>query len=212
MKSIQFSTQKFDAIIILNSGFNEFKKVNNLKIPIFAADGAAVNLLRNGIIPDYVIGDLDSFNPNLFDFPLERLIANKNQDINDFEKCLNFALDSVLNDILILGVHGGDFEHSLNNWSIISRYSKKMNLVAYENERYAFCCKESFVLPTEVNELISMMPLKKSKINTNGLKWNLQNEIIELGVKESLHNIAIGEQIQVDIEFGELFVFCNSRL
>jgi thiamine pyrophosphokinase len=57
-----------------------------------------------------------------------------------------------------------------------------------------------------------MMPLKKSKINTNGLKWNLQNEIIELGVKESLHNIAIGEQIQVDIEFGELFVFCNSRL
>jgi thiamine pyrophosphokinase len=212
MKSIQFSTQKFDAIIILNSGFNEFKKVNNLKIPIFAADGAAVNLLRNGIIPDYVIGDLDSFNPNLFDFPLERLIANKNQDINDFEKCLNFALDSGLNDILILGVHGGDFEHSLNNWSIISRYSKKMNLVAYENERYAFCCKESFVLPTEVNELISMMPLKKSKINTNGLKWNLQNEIIELGVKESLHNIAIGEQIQVDIEFGELFVFCNSRL
>lgn len=215
MKTISFIEQDYDSVIVLNTELNNFDVFDKLgSALILAADRAGITLLNNNIVPDFIIGDFDSYqsgSESKFNFPKEKMIVDLDQETNDFEKSLNFANSLNKKNILIIGIHGGDYEHSLNNWSVLSKYSQKINLTIYENGRYGFCINSSFILQTEIGELISLIPVKSSKITTEGLKWNLKNEILELGIRDGLHNIAIEKQIKVEFEYGELFVFCNSQ-
>lgn len=210
---ITFENGNYDSCVVLNTKVKDEELLYILGgQKILAADGAAENLIKIGLIPDYIIGDFDSIDINLLkNFPKDNLIEIEEQDTNDFEKNLKFAKSKGYKNILIVGIHGGDYEHSLINWSVLSRYSKILNLTIYENNRFGFCIDNSFELQTDIGEKISLIPIKKTKIVTEGLNWNLNNEILELGLRDGLHNIATLEHVKVKIEYGEIFVFCNSH-
>jgi thiamine pyrophosphokinase len=216
MINITFEETNIDAIICLNSQFNVdpiYYFIKN-KITIIAADGAGTYLLSQKIEPDFIVGDLDSFfaRPDISDlFPKERLVFVQEQETNDFEKCLKFAIEKEYKNILILGIHGGIFEHSLNNWSVLSKYSKILNLVALDKYRYGFCMNKSFKLETYYNEIVSLIPLGSAQITTENLQWKLDNEKLMLGEREGARNVALGEFIKVELHSGELFIFLDSR-
>ncbi|MGB9701675.1 MAG: thiamine diphosphokinase [Candidatus Kapaibacteriota bacterium] len=216
MKKITIENNITDALICLNSELLPIQLIQELsnKIPIIAADGAGTILLENNITPDFIVGDLDSFNSNnIFSksFPNNKLIYLPEQETNDFEKTLQFCYKNSLSNILIMGIHGGEYEHSLNNWSVLSKYSKLMNLNILDKNRYGFCISENFTLQTERNEIISLIPLGQTKISTKGLKWELKEEVIGLGIREGARNQSLENEIKIEIHSGELFVFCNSK-
>lgn len=213
-QKIVFEKGLFDALICLNTINPDIELIKSLSnIPILAADGAGIYLLRNKIEPNFVIGDLDSFSKDEISksFPQEKLIFLPDQETNDFEKTLNFARYQNYQNLIVFGIHGGEYEHSLNNWSVLSKYSDIMNIVIYDNNRYGFCISRNFILETKNNELISLIPKGFAKITTQGLKWNLNDEILALGVREGARNIAITNEITINITDGEIFVFLDSR-
>jgi len=213
---ISFGNHFFDLLIFLNGEFNEYEIIQKLpKVPIFAADGAGISLIKNCIIPEYIIGDLDSFSSDdaiATGFPNDRLIKISEQETNDFEKTLKYASEKGYNRILILGIHGGLYEHSLNNWSVLSRYSKSMNLTIYDKGRYGICIGKSFYLKTHKDEIISLIPKNKAILSTQNLYWKLDAEALELGIREGTHNIAIADEISIEIHEGEVFLFIDQRL
>ncbi|MEN6295858.1 MAG: thiamine diphosphokinase [Chloroherpetonaceae bacterium] len=213
---ISFGNKHFDAIIFLNGEFDEFEIIHKIpKIPIFAADGAGLSLLNNGIMPNYIIGDLDSFPIDdimAIDFPPDRLIKIEEQETNDFEKVLKFVLEKGYKHILIIGIHGGLYEHSLNNWSVLSRYSKLMDLTIYDKGRYGICIDYSFRLNSYKNEIISLIPMNKAILTTNNLFWKLEDEPLELGKREGARNRSIADNVSIQIHFGEIFLFIDERL
>jgi thiamine pyrophosphokinase len=215
MKKITIEKAEIEAIICLNSEIPiQLIKEMEISVPIIAADGAGITLLENEIIPDIIIGDLDSFYRNTEiskSFPDNKLVYLPDQDTNDFEKTLKYSLNKSLSNLLIMGIHGGDYEHSLNNWSVLSKYSKLMNLNIIDKNRYGFCITEDCILPTQKNEIISLIPLGSAVITTNGLRWELNQEEIALGFREGARNEALGNEIQINIHSGELFIFCNSK-
>lgn len=215
MKRIEFNKTKFCAVICLNADLPDisvFEKIKNL--PILCADGAANKLIQMGIIPDYVIGDLDSCSiEQLNDFiPKERIIGISEQETNDFEKNLKFAIDSGYINILIIGFHGGDLEHTLNNWSVYTKFSKQLNLVILDKNRYAFTLSEDAQIKTYQNELVSLVPQPKVNITTYNLKWKLTNNTLELGGREGIRNVSLGNEIQLKIHSGQVLVFIDERL
>ncbi|OGU60892.1 MAG: thiamine diphosphokinase [Ignavibacteria bacterium GWF2_33_9] len=215
MLKITFENRQYDAIIALNTDTEDFELIRNIpNIPIIAADGAGISILKKGIVPDKVIGDLDSINLQLlqeFDFNPKNIIHISEQETNDFEKVLQYCQDNTLDNVLIIGIHGGLYEHSLNNMSVFSKFSKKMNLTIVETNRYGFCVNQSFQMNTKINEKISLFPISKSLLKTKGLKWNLFNEYLEIGSREGHANISVTNEIEIEILSGEIFVFCNSR-
>jgi len=213
-QTIVFDQGAFDAIICLNTIHPDIELIKSISnIPILAADGAGLYLLKNDIEPNFVIGDLDSFLKDDISnlFPKDKLVCLPDQETNDFEKTLDFARRKNYQDLIVFGIHGGEYEHSLNNWSVLSKYSDIMNIVIYDFGRYGFCISRNFKLKTSINETISLIPKGFAKITTEGLKWNLTNEILALGVREGARNIAISDEITIDITDGELFVFIDSR-
>lgn len=211
---ITFVEERFDAVVCLNTLYPEIDLIKRLiDVPILAADGAAIYLLESKITPNFVIGDLDSFFKNDIShlFPKDRLIYLPDQETNDFEKTLNFARQNNYYNIIVFGIHGGEYEHSLNNWSVLSKYSDIMNIVVYDLKRYGICISRNSRIETVPGETISLIPKGYAKITTEGLQWNLKDELLALGIREGARNLALGSFVNLDISDGELFVFLNSR-
>lgn len=213
MNKIEF-IEKYDALLCLNSDLPEREFFKQFKIPIIASDGAGILLYRMGILPDKVIGDLDSFYyaPESEKFNKERIVHIEEQDTNDFEKCLKYCINYNFKNILITGFHGGQLEHTLNNWSVFKRYSYILNLCIYDKGRYGFSPKNDFEIQLKKDEIISLIPQPKIKLKTEGLFWELNDEIVELGKREGGRNQAKNKNIKIKIIDGDLIVFIDDRL
>ncbi len=211
---LECASTGFDAVICLNSTLPAISQFKQLKqIPILAADGAANRLLGMKITPDYVIGDMDSVSIERFPKPISsKLIVDTNQETNDFGKVLDFAVKQGYRRIIILGFHGGDLEHTFNNWSVLSGESRFESCCILDRNRYGIPITSSFRLRTIENEIISIIPQPRAIVTTSGLCWPLSAELLELGIREGARNRAIGDSISIDIHSGSIILFIDSRL
>ena len=91
---------------------------------LIAADGGANHLLKMGILPEIVIGDLDSVDEDtLFQLTsaevnIEQYSEDKNE--TDIELALRYAIELQPTSILIVGALGGRLDQTLANLSILT--------------------------------------------------------------------------------------------
>ena len=213
--NLTFSETPFDAVICLNGDLPDTAVFEQLADrPLIAADGAANLLVEAGIGPEFVVGDLDSVTPQTLERleGLAELVAETDQDTTDFEKSIRFAESQLWKNLLVIGMHGGDLEHTLNNWSVLMRHSRALQLTAFERDRYAIPVFESFTYEASPDELLSLIPQPLATLTTSGLVWNLENESLELGTREGARNRAAESTVHVNVHNGSLLFFCSARL
>lgn len=191
ISQLVFEKNKFDCVICLDANLPGREFFIEIKVPeIIAADGAALKLYNENIIPDYIIGDLDSIsqlkNKDLVE--KSKVIHIPEQESNDFEKILKWCIESHKNNILITGIHGGELDHTINNLSVMMRYSEFLNLCIYDNNRYGILIKESIQLKTFSNEIISIIPFFEAVISTKNFVWELNNYKLVFGENEGARN------------------------
>lgn len=186
-----------------------YKKPRNA-INIIACDGASDYLLRDIIVPDVIIGDLDSISSKAKKFFLRKkvkLIYRPDQNLNDLEKALKYADSKKYNLINITGLTGKRFDHTLNNLSVVLKYYKKMNIVIHENGFTGSIINKSRKINCKEGNIISLIPLPKATgITTNGLKYPIKNETFEFGVRAGALNEALSSNISINFRKGVLLV------
>jgi thiamine pyrophosphokinase len=213
-KTLQFVLP--DVIVCLNGSLPDGAFFDKIRpVPIAAADGSAKKLRERGILPNYIVGDLDS----LFDeIELWReqkgIIIHEvsDQNLTDFEKTLDFVLEQGCKNIMVCGIHGGELDHTLNNWSITIRYGSKHKLAVYDNGKIAVPVYDSVQFSTTQDEMISLIPQPQAVLTTDGLEWNLKKEILELGKREGARNRATGTSVQVEVHSGSCLLFIKAEL
>ncbi len=213
--NLRFSDTAFDAVICLNGDLPETAVFEALADrPLIAADGAANLLIDAGIGPEFVVGDLDSITESTMKrlHGVAELVPEPDQDTTDFEKSIRFAESQLWKNLLVLGMHGGDLEHTLNNWSVLMRYAQGLQLTAYDRGRYAIPVFESFSYDATENELLSLIPQPLATLSTTGLVWNLENESLQMGTREGARNRAAESTVHVEVHAGSLLFFCSARL
>lgn len=204
-----------DAIICLDGEFPEANFFSAFPgVPLIAADGAALQLQKLALQPAVIIGDMDTLRAsgsmdNFSDIP--QLLV-ENQDKTDYEKCLDYCLDNGLTAVLVCGVHGGEMEHSLNNWSITIRYAEHLHLCLYDRGRYGLPLSVSAELSTQPDEIISLIPQPYVQLTTEGLHWPLTREELRLGAREGARNRATAHSIRLHVHEGKVLVFCRATL
>jgi thiamine pyrophosphokinase len=107
---------------------------------------------------------------------------------------------------------GGLLEHTLNNWSVFSRFSKIMNLCIYDSGRYGFSVSDSVLLHVRKGEIISLVPQTRALVKTEGLNWELNDEYLGIGSREGARNFALTTRVRISVRKGALLVFCDPRL
>lgn len=216
---MSFKTLEFilpDIVICLNGTLPDVNTFHRLRpIPIAAADGAAVQLREKGILPQSIVGDLDSLaSDRAFWQEYKQITIHEIEDQNstDFEKTLEYARQQNCQTAMVLGMHGGEFDHTLNNWSIFMRYGKILHLAFYEKGKVAVPIYESVTITTRPGEMISLIPQPKVIITTSGLQWNLNQEELRLGFREGARNRATETKVSIQVHSGSLLLFLKNEL
>ena len=70
---------------------------------IICCDGAVNQLVKIGMEPHYILGDLDSIDGNLKNQYSDRIIKLPDQDENDLRKAIQWAEDGGIKEAVILG-------------------------------------------------------------------------------------------------------------
>ena len=176
---------------------------------LICADGGANSALKMKLIPDYIIGDLDSISS----VALKRLgnaskiIQLKRQNDTDVEKCLKYAIKKNYNEALLVGVTGNRLDHTFCNLGIVLKFFPQINISLIAEDSFLKPYAGSVKLKTFPGETISLYGFdRKTKIISKGLKYPLNNVPLPFGERESTSNVAAGKKVELNISGGVIFV------
>lgn len=187
--------------------FNFFKKKGYSTL--ICADGGANSAKKLGLVPDYIIGDLDSVNPETIKYFSDKstIIKIKRQNDTDVEKCLKFAIKKGFTEALLLGVTGDRLDHTICNLGIVLKFFKKIKCNIVAENSFLTPTNESITLKSKPGETISLYAFDyRTKISSTGLKYRLQNSTLPFGEKESTSNLATQSVVRLNIKGGIVFI------
>ena len=175
-----------------------------------AADGGANLLQVLNLLPDAVVGDFDSLQPDVQkQLPETILFHVKEQDTNDADKAVRHCLKLGFTEINLLGADGGRQDQFLSSLEILFKYSPSARLIIWTAlERMEFILdtwKES--LPPGTT--LSLLPLfgGAQGVVSRGLKFQLNNHALLPGKSPSgVSNQVLSNPVTVSIREGQLLL------
>lgn len=134
---------------------------------LVAADGGADTALQFGLMPDRVIGDMDSLSDRgARNIPRDRLVRVAEQDNTDFEKCLDRIRAPV---VIGLGFLGGRVDHTLAALSCVARRGAACLLIGPSDVAFAAPARLRLDLPEGCR--LSLYPMAPVTGRSTGLEW-----------------------------------------
>lgn len=177
---------------------------------LIAADDGANRAKELGFQPDVIIGDLDSYMVTGNEKAL--VIKDEDQETNDLEKALSYALKKSASSVIVFGATGKRLDHTLKNLSVLLQFDSRFSSLVFIDD-YAVLrvihspFKDSF----EVGTVISLFPLsgKVEGITTSGLKYPLRDEALENGIRDGSSNEAVEETVEIKFKKGDLLLLTH---
>ena len=168
---------------------------------LVGADRGGDILLAAGLVPDAVIGDMDSVADTGL-FPAStRIMALSEQQTTDFEKCLYCTSAPVT---LALGMTGGRFDHTLAALHAVARYAAERRIVLVDGHDLAMGVAGSITLAVGTGARVSIYPLGRTRFSGSaGLFYPLAGLEMAQGEAIGTSNRAVSDTIVVEAEPGQ---------
>ncbi len=202
--------------LLIANGELDKRTLKNIQLDridrIVAADGGTMKALSYGIVPDVVIGDLDSIPPDVRKKLGGRIrfIHQPSQELNDLEKALIYCRQENAGCVIVLGFTGERIDHTMNNFSILARYDETMNLEMVDRFARMFFVRDRFEYKGKKGQTVSLIPLGRvDGVTTKGLRYPLRDEPLHFGVREGASNECTEGPFGITIGNGVLLVFVN---
>ncbi len=148
---------------------------------IVAIDGGLVALDKFGILPDFIVGDMDSIPKELLQEYQQKGCELLTAPAEKNETDAMLALDEVIarggKEIVFLGATGGRIDHLLSNLMLLKRAYCKSVLLTIEDELQQIeLHKGSFEIRGEVGQTVSIIPVnERAVVNASGVYYPLDN-------------------------------------
>ena len=140
---------------------------------IIAIDGSANKLFDLEIIPDVIIGDLDSLQ-NINNKNIE-LVETPDQNKTDFRKTLEWCIEKNILNISIFGISGESEDHFLGNYYTLSDFGEKISWKAFTDFSVISPCVGNKKFESFKGQKVSLFCMKgSSTVNSENLEYPLQ--------------------------------------
>lgn len=201
-------------IIFANGELPNLDKARALIKPsdfIICADGGTRHALTLGLIPNLIIGDMDSLplNFQLSNFNGEVILYPKDKNETDLELAINHAITLNPNEILIMGALGGRIDHTLANISLLTHYRLlTYDLRLNDGLEEIFLCKDQVQIKGRSGDIVSLIPWQGNVegVTTQNLKWKLNNETLYFDKTRGISNEMISDIATISITKGLLLI------
>ena len=178
---------------------------------VIAADGGTKHLHKLGMLPDLVIGDLDSFDDELRQWLAEGQVSIQQhpaaKDETDLELALVYAANNYPGDIYLFGVLGGRLDQTLANILLLTHpILAERNVKLVTANETAWLITQSTEIAGQPGDTVSLVPLGGDVFmqQTIGLEWLLENEWLKFGLARGISNVMTANRATVSISEGTL--------
>ena len=198
------ATERFrydSPVILVGGGDVNWKKLDyvvDLGHPIVAVDSGAVALRTAGILPDLIIGDMDSVSDDGSWPATTEIIEISEQDTTDFEKCL-YTVPAPL--YLAFGFLGKRLDHSLATLHCLIKYRTRRSVVLIDSVDLMFIPTVPLAIVLPLNSRLSINPVAPvSFVESTGLKYPLDGLTMETGVAIGTSNTVTDARVTISPE------------
>jgi thiamine pyrophosphokinase len=206
------------ALIVLNGDLAHLDSISLLsteEILVVACDGGVKNCSENGLIPDVIIGDFDSYESSYLskdvidEHQIDFIAFSADKDQTDAELGLDYILSLHIPSATIIGFLGSRIDHMLGNLFLLRQPKyDSIDLKIIEGRQSVYVIKGDAVIHGHPGETVSLMPISgECQVSfCSGLQYDLsQYEIAQLK-NPGISNIFTNKIARLKITSGELLV------
>lgn len=179
---------------------------------VIAVDAGLAVLRHLHLIPDEVVGDLDTVDPRLIEeyreLPrVEFEIHKPEKDETDTELALLSAARAGCDQVDILGALGGRMDHALGNIQLLYQFFRQgMDISIYDakNRIYLIEGRKKFKKQALYGKYISFLPLTEAVegMTLRGFKYPLNHRTIQMGTSLCISNELKKEEGILELDHG----------
>ncbi len=179
---------------------------------VIAADSGLQAFVGTTLMPDLLIGDMDSVAPDVLaqyamHVPQRRL--NRIKDDTDGVDALDWAIGQGANEIVLLGALGGRLDHALANLMLLVRAhrrgvsarmeSEHMTIERVDGEKRLYGAK---------GDTVSLLPLGSAGgVTLRGFFYPLESATLTSDYPLGMSNVVTQEEAIVRVAEGDLMLF-----
>ena len=163
---------------------------------IIAVDGSANKLFDLEIIPDVIIGDLDSLR-NIKSKDIE-LVETPDQNKTDFRKTLEWCIEKNILNIFIYGISGESEDHFLGNYYTLSDFGQKISWKAFTDFSVISPCLGNKKFDSFKGQKVSFFCMKGSSIvNSENLEYPLHSYHLKPS-DDAIRNLSLKDHFTIE--------------
>ncbi len=181
---------------------------------VIAADSGYNFLSKIDVIPNILIGDLDSVNEPLDKIPqqIEIIAYSKDKDLSDLELAIQYAIKNEYTELIILGAIGTYIDHSFSNILLLTKYSENnitIRLVTPNSIIVPF--RDALILNGFNGQRFSFFPLEPiNDVVITGADYHFKTKSVSI-LQFSLSNRINNDTFSIKSSGGKGFVVIFSK-
>lgn len=191
--------------LFLNGEYEEIEIKTDFDL-VVACDGGYKNAVKSGVIPDVLLGDMDSYfetpiGVKVFKYPAEK-------DFTDGEAGLDYLVSKGCEEIHVYFGLGKRLSHTISNLQMASKYAKDVDITFFGMEEKVMLKGKSFELQEKCGTTISLAPISGDVhiLSSKGLKYPLENLTLKTTSARGVSNVATQSKQSVNFENGTILV------
>jgi thiamine pyrophosphokinase len=174
---------------------------------VICCDGSAEHLVGYGLVPDAIVGDMDSLSDELKNRFADRIYIDGGQETNDLTKTVLWCCESGYNDLDIIGAGGKREDHTIGNISLLAEYSKIVKVRMVTDTGIFIPFQRSCKVESSKYQQVSIFSINPStEITSSGLLYPLTRRKLSNWWEGTL-NEATGEYFTLDFSGGPVLIF-----
>ncbi|AEE91156.1 Thiamine pyrophosphokinase [Tepidanaerobacter acetatoxydans Re1] len=191
--------------------YEKVKKYLSCCSIVICADSGARHAFNMGVVPDLLVGDMDSISPADMEKVQKWGVKKQNfpseKDFTDTELAVCEALKLGADEALLLGGLGNRPDHSLANiFLMVSFKQQGLELKLADGNWEMFLIDEPVEIEGKEGDILSLVPItpKVTGVTTEGLYYPLKGETLLMGPARGISNVFLTSAAKVEIEQGLL--------
>ena len=174
---------------------------------IICCDGSAERLINEGVIPEAIVGDLDTLPKSIARRFPGQVFRVREQETNDLTKAVRWCIKRGYKDLVILGATGKREDHTIGNVSLLAEYTRDASVIMVTDTGIFRPFPESCVVDAFPGQQVSVFSADPTtEITSKGLKFPLKNRKLTNWWTGTL-NEAVGNKFSLTFTGGPVIVY-----
>lgn len=181
---------------------------------VICADGGANYARQLSLTPGYIIGDMDSIDPEVSEYYASRGTVFKkyprSKDFTDTQLAVVLAQELGAREIIILGSLGGRLDHAMSNlYAGLEAAENGIKVTHYTPECTVSLLRGKMKLNGQKGDVVSVLALteKASGVFECGFEYPLDNVVLDMRNPFAVSNVIAADTAEIRVKTGMLLVF-----